>query len=219
MKLLRAHAALLATLVLVVAACDRGETPLAQAASQAEAPTVWPPRVGEAYPDLHLIDQTGRVTALSSFEGSVILVEMIGMTCPACQGFSGAKRLGTFGGVESDGGLPAIDELVPQYARGVTFPSDDLVFVQILLFDMKLGAPTGDDARAWAQHFGRDVAKHQYVLAGGPALHNDASFVMVPGFQLIDRRFVLRWDATGHSPRHNLYTQLLPAIPALLKGG
>ena len=33
---------------------------------------------------------------------------------------------------------------------------------------------------------------------------------MVPGFQLVDRRFVLRWDATGHSPRHNLYTELLP---------
>ncbi|HXJ37134.1 MAG TPA: hypothetical protein VMS22_24160 [Candidatus Eisenbacteria bacterium] len=219
MKVRHAHAALLAALVLVATACGHDDTAAARPASQTEAPSVWPPRVGEPYPDLHLVDQTGRLTALSSFKGSVILVEMIGMTCPACQGFSGAKRLGTFGGVESDGGLPAIDELVPQYARGVTFPSDDLVFVQILLFDMKLGAPTEDDARAWAQHFGRDVAKHQYVLAGGPALHNDASFVMVPGFQLIDRRFVLRWDATGHSPRHNLYTQLLPAIPALLKDG
>jgi hypothetical protein len=200
MKVRRAHAALLAALVLAATACGRDDTAAARPASQAEAPTVWPPRVGEPYPDVHL-------------------VEMVGMTCPACQGFSGAKRLGTFGGVESDGGLPAIDELVPQYARGVTFPSDDLVFVQILLFDMTLGAPTEDDARAWAQHFDRDVKKHQYVLAGGPALHNDASFVMVPGFQLIDRRFVLRWDATGHSPRHNLYTQLLPAIPALLKDG
>ena len=146
----------------------------------------------------------------------MLLVEMIGMTCPACQGFSGAKKLGTFGGVDSDGGLTAIDELVPQYAPGVSFPSDELVFVQILLFDMQMGAPTAGDARAWADHFHRDAAKHQYVLAGGPALHNQASYVMVPGFQLVDRDFVMRWDATGHNPRHNLYRELLPAIPKML---
>jgi hypothetical protein len=159
---------------------------------------------------------TGRTTALSSFKGRVLLVEMIGMTCPACQGFSGAKRLGTFGGVDSDGGLPSIDDLIPQYASGVTLASDDLVFVQILLFDLRMGAPTAEDARAWAEHFHRDAAKHQYVLAGGAALHSQASFVMVPGFQLVDRRFVLRWDATGHTPRHSLYHELLPAIPTIL---
>jgi hypothetical protein len=157
------------------------------------------------------------VITLSAFKGHVLLVEMIGMTCPACQGFSGAKRLGTFGGVTSDGGLPSIDELVPQYAQGVQLPSDDLILVQILLFDLKMGAPTADDARVWAEHFHRDVARHEYVLAGGPALHNQASFVMVPGFQLVDRHFVLRWDATGHNPHHNLYAELLPAIPSLLQ--
>lgn len=175
--------------------------------------------MSESYPDLHLVDQTGHMTALSSFKGLVILVEMIGMTCPACQGFSGAKRLGTFGGVNSDGGLPSIDELLPQYAEGLSLPSEDLVLVQILLFDMNMGAPTADDARAWAAHFRRDAAKHEYVLAGGPALHNQASFAMVPGFQLVDREFVLRWDATGHHPRHDLYRDLLPQIPKLLHQG
>lgn len=212
------HAAcawLAATLACGVVACGNGEPARAGAASRAEAPAPWPPRIGEPYPDLRLVDQTGRVTALSELKGRVLLVEMIGMTCPACQGFSGAKRDGLYGGVASDGGLPSIDELLPQYARGVHL-SDDLVLVQILLFDMQMGAPTAADARDWAAHFHRDVAQHQYVLAGGPALHNQASYVMVPGFQLVDRRLVLRWDATGHTPRHNLYTELLPAIPAIL---
>ena len=204
---------------MLVAACGGGddvsivrEAP----AAQAPAPSPWPPRVGEPYPDLQLVDQTGRPTSLASLKGRVLLVEMIGMTCPACQGFSGAKERGTFGGIDSDGGLPSIDDLLVQYARGATL-NDDLVLVQILLFDLKMGPPTADDARAWAAHFHRDAAKHQYVLAGGPALHNQASYVMVPGFQLVDRRFVLRWDATGHTPRHNLYTELLPAIPAILQ--
>ena len=60
------------------------------------------------------------------------------------------------------------------------------------------------------------VATAALGLAGGPALHNQASYAMVPGFQLVDRTFVLRWDATGHNPRHSLYRELLPAIPEIL---
>ena len=127
---------------LLLAACGRDAPRTVQAALQPDAPAVWPPRLGEPYPDLHLVDQTGHVTALSSFKGRVLLVEMIGMTCPACQGFSGAKHRGTFGGVTSDGGLPSIDDLLPQYADGVGLPREDLVLVQILLFDMSMGAPT-----------------------------------------------------------------------------
>ena len=50
----------------------------------------WPPRLGEPYPDLTLIDQTGQPVRLSSFKGSVILIEPVGMTCSGCQAFSGA---------------------------------------------------------------------------------------------------------------------------------
>jgi thiol-disulfide isomerase/thioredoxin len=180
------------------------------------APDPWPPKLDERYPDLHLVDQTGQPFALSSLEGSVILLEAIGMTCPACQAFAGAHRVGSFGGIQPAGGLPSIDELVTQYARGVTFPSKDVVLVQVLLFDMELGAPTADDARAWAAHFRRNRGQYQVVLAGGPGLHNHTSYDMVPGFQLIDRHFVLRSDATGHHPRHSLYTDLLPMVPKLV---
>lgn len=40
----------------------------------------WPPQPGHAYPDLELVDQTGRPVRLSSFKGRVILVEPVGMT-------------------------------------------------------------------------------------------------------------------------------------------
>ena len=39
---------------------------------------------------------------------------------------------------------------------------------------------------------------------------------MIPGFQLIDREFVLRYDGTGHRPRHDIWRELMPAIPSLL---
>jgi hypothetical protein len=39
---------------------------------------------------------------------------------------------------------------------------------------------------------------------------------MIPGFQLIDADFVLRFDASGHHPKHDLWRELLPAVPSLI---
>lgn len=180
-------------------------------------PGVWPPRVGEPYPDLELIDQTGQLVRLSSFKGSVLLIEPVGMTCPACQSFAGAHRLGPYEGIAPQGGLPSIEELLPQYARGVSLSDDRIVFVQLLLYSMTMDAPTPEDARKWAQHFRVDRAKNHIVLAGTKEFIGQASYDMIPGFQLVDRNFILQVDATGHRPRHNLFTELLPAIPRLLE--
>ena len=54
------------------------------------------------------------------------------------------------------------------------------------------------------------------VLVGEDYLIGPASYRMIPGFQLIDRDFVLRYDATGHRPRHDIWRELMPALPSLL---
>ena len=54
------------------------------------------------------------------------------------------------------------------------------------------------------------------MLVGEDYLIGPASHAMIPGFQLIDRDFVLRFDASGHRPRHDLWRDLMPAIPGLL---
>lgn len=41
------------------------------------------------------------------------------------------------------------------------------------------------------------------VLAGGKDMVNQASYDMIPGLQLIDKNFVLRYDASGHNPKHS----------------
>jgi hypothetical protein len=202
--------------------CGAGQCPLQVVAAATPArpgpvPAVWPPRVGEPYPDLLLVDQTGQLVRLSSFKGSVLLIEPVGMNCPACQSFAGAHRLGSYEGIQPQGGLPSIEELVPQYARGVSLSDDRIVYVQLLLYSMTMEAPTPEDARKWAQHFRADRAKNHIVLAGTKEFIGQASYDMIPGFQLVDRNFVLRVDATGHRPQHNLFTQLLPAIPRLLE--
>ena len=54
----------------------------------------WPPKLNEPYPDLHLVDQDGKLTRLSEFKGKIILVEPIGMPCQACQAFCGGHHVG-----------------------------------------------------------------------------------------------------------------------------
>lgn len=203
------------------AVCAGGECfvrlPTTQQAARSEVK--WPPRLGEPYPDLELIDQTGQRVRLSSFKGSVLVIEPIGMTCPACQAFSGAHRFGSFEGVVPQGGLPSIEELFPRYTNGLSLSDDRIVFVQLLLYSMSMGAPSPDDARRWAKHFRMDRSKNFVVLAGTEDLLGPASYNMIPGFQLVDRNFILRADSTGHRPRHNLWTYLLPMVPRLLQEG
>lgn len=46
---------------------------------------------------------------------------------------------------------------------------------------------------------------------------NSASYALVPGWHVIDKKGVLRFNSTGHRPRDNPYTVALAGIPDLLK--
>ena len=182
------------------------------------APESWPPRVGKPFPDLALPDQDGKITRLSSLKGKVLLVEPVGMGCAACQAFSGASgKKGPFKSGPVQGGLDAFESLLTKFAK--VKPSDSrLVLVQILLYDMTNGAaPKPEDAKAWAAHFGFERKANRIVLAGTPAMVNQASYDMIPGFFLVDKDLVVRSDSTGHAPKEDLYKTLLPMVAKLLK--
>jgi hypothetical protein len=189
----------------------------AQAAMEtARVGITWPPRLGAAFPDLELMDSSGQRVRLSSFKGKLMLFEPIGMTCPACQAFTGAHRVGSLGAIAPQQGLASIEELFPKYTRGLSLTDDRIVFVQLILYNMSMNAPSIDDVRAWANHFRMNRSSNFVVLAGTKHLVGQASADMIPGFQLVDRNFVLRADATGHQPRHRLFDELLPMVPQLL---
>jgi hypothetical protein len=176
----------------------------------------WPPEVGEPYPDATLIDQDGNPVKLSSFKGSVLLIEPIGMTCAACQAWSGAHQYGAFGGVTPQEGLPAIEKLFPQYTNGLSLKNSHIRFIQILFYDMNKNAPTVQDVKDWARQFRMHRSTNYLVLAAPRALQGWSTYNMIPGFQLVDQDFILRADSTGHSPQHDLYRELLPMVRKLL---
>lgn len=180
-------------------------------------PQYWPPALNNYYPDMELLNQDGGRTRLSSFKGKVIVIEPIGMSCPACQAFAGANRSGVrpYGGVRPQANLQSFEELLKRYT-GLSLGDPRLVFVQLLLYNPSMQAPSQAEARQWAANFGMRTGAGCYVLVGRQNMVNKYSYDMIPGFQLVDRDFVLRSDSTGHNPRNNLYTHFFPMLKRVL---
>jgi hypothetical protein len=199
--------------------------PVAEVAVEVESESatpdhIWPPRVGQRYPNLQLLDSRGERIALESLAGRIILVEPIGMDCPACNAFAGANRPGSsgFAGVKPQNDLPSIDEMLDRYADGISLADARIALVHLLLYRPgREGSPDVQMAQLWAKHFGIEASENMLILVGEPYLIGPASFDMIPGFQLIDADFVLRFDSSGHHPKHDLWRELLPAIPTLVR--
>ncbi len=181
---------------------------------QAHPEHLWPPVVGQPYPDLQLIDQEGHRTSLSEFRGKVVLLEPIGMPCEACIAFAGGHRRGAYDGVSPQKNLPSIDELSRRFG-GVDLDKEDIVVVQVLFYSKSLTAPAPTEVRDWSLHFGLDRSTNRIVLGAEPYLLNAETRAMIPGFQLLDKNFTLRYDSTGHAPSHDLYKELLPNLRRL----
>ena len=176
----------------------------------------WPPVKGKEFPDLTLSDQNGEPVSLRDFAGKLVFVEYAAVPCEGCQAFAGGKKCGAFGGFPVQRGLESIEHYAAQYA-GVELGSDDVVFVQILLYGKDVTAPSQDEVTAWANHFEMEREQNQIVLRGSGSMLGKEAFDLIPGFQLIDRDFIVRGDSCGHHPVDNLYTDLLPLLGRLAR--
>ncbi len=182
-----------------------------------QVPEVWPPQVGQTYPDLSLKNHRGETINIAQFRGKVLLIEPVGMDCRACQAFSGADQWGSFGGVHAQQDLPSVQTLASRYGNGVSLDDPNIVFIQILFYGMdRQGPPSMEEASEWARHFRLGSSPNHHVLVGTAEFISPETYRMIPGFQLIDKRGVLQFDSTGHNPRHNLYSDLCPELSSYL---
>lgn len=99
---------------------------------------------------------------------------------------------------------------------GFSLDDDRLVFVHLLLYGFDMKAPSLADAREWAEHYGIDERPNHVVLVGDPRMLSSETYQMIPGLQVVDRSFELRYDGTGRRPPHDLWTVLLPGVRGLL---
>jgi hypothetical protein len=170
---------------------------------------------------LALKDQTGQVTAISDFRGKVILIEVVGLTCPACHAFAGGNEpeVGRFRGIEPQRGLGSIESYTQGYAK-LSLDHPDIIFVQLVLYGMDGRAPASEeDAREWARHFGMARDRNQVVLIGDQRFISAETRKLIPGFHLIDQNGILR-AMSSNDPRHDrLHDTLLPKLASLVKDG
>lgn len=100
----------------------------------------------------------------------------------------------------------------------VSLDDERIVFVHLLLYGYDMQAPSVEDARQWAEHYGLDERSNHVVLVGDPRMLGGATFCMIPGLQLVDRDFVLRYDSAGRNSAHDLWTELWPGVAGVLNG-
>lgn len=178
----------------------------------------WPPVVGQFYPNLVLRDQAGQVVSISDFQGKVILLEVVGLTCKACHAFAGGNEPGKprFRGIEPQRGLDSIERYANGYAK-LSLDHPDVVFVQLVLFGMDgRGPPEEEDVRAWAEHFQMDRRRNEVVLVGDQRFISPATRKLIPGFHLIDQNGILR-AMSSNDPNHDrLHSSLLPKLANLV---
>ena len=176
----------------------------------------WPPVLGAVFPEVELFDHQGRPFRVSQLKGKPTVIEFLAMSCAACQAWSGAHKAGVFEDLAAQDDLIGIEEYYRKYTPGLELFDGTINFVQLIVYDTNLRAPTPEYLDAWRTHFGFEKHPNVFVVSGGEPLCNRDSFNRIPGFLLLDREGVVRFDALGHSPVHNLYLELLPAVRGFL---
>jgi hypothetical protein len=176
----------------------------------------WPPRPDSPYPDLALLDSNGTLFRLSSLRGKVILVEPVAMSCTGCQALSGGHICGGFLGIVPQPGIASLQENLARFGGGLSLGNPNLAYVQVVVFNLDLKAPSVAEVKAWADHFKLSNRPNVYVLVGTREMLTQATFDMIPGVHLVDKGFVLRSEHFGHGGGSDLYRDLLPMAASLV---
>lgn len=172
-------------------------------------------QVGQPFPDWQLLDPYGNSVSLSQYKGKVLLIEPVGMNCQACQALTGAHKKGPLNSVVPQKGLKSIEDYLKEYGDGLEITDSRLVFIQIIFYNNFMQAPKPEEVQKWVQHFQMDRSPNFVVLAGTKKFIQPQIRKLIPGFFLVDKNFVLRFDSTTERPKHNLYQQLIPNISKL----
>jgi hypothetical protein len=184
-------------------------------------PKPWPPEMNKTYVDFGLVDQDGKSFRISDLKGKVILIEMVDMTRAESHIYSGSPTYGSFTGAPqiqvSDPSVMPIINILNKYSEGkIVIPDPDLVLLKIIFYNTAAAQPTAVDATNWANHFKLSRAQNIIVAVPEKDMRSSLTSAILPGFQLIDRNYVLRVDSTGATPKHSLSMTLVPLIPNLL---
>ena len=196
----------------------RLETPwrMSQLASKKNALSDWPPVCGKPFPQFDLFDHADKRFNFDNLRGKPTVIEFISMTCAGCQAFSGGNEFEPYGGLASQSNLESFETYFQRYTDGLDLYSGEVNYVVVVVYNDKLESPTAQDLSDWRTHFHIDRHDNAHVVSSAELASGD-TLKMIPGFMLLDRNQTIVFDSTGHSPKHNLYSELLPGVRSLLR--
>lgn len=180
-------------------------------------PSSWPPVENRCYPDMELVNQDGTMTRLSNLAGKIIIVQHVAMNCPVSQALSGAndKNKKAFGLCFPTRTVKKFTNTLTEFT-GLESRNSEIVFVQIIYYNMEGLSPSLNDAKEWAEHFNLKISNNQYVLVANKRMRGEKSKLLIPGFHLIDRAYVLRSDCAGPLAPRNIYNHFFPILSSLM---
>lgn len=183
-------------------------------------PDPWPPVMNKSFPEISLVDSNGQSFKLSDFSGKVIIVEYVDMNSPLSHSYSGAKTKGTYGGTRHtfDESTQSLEDMVVKENAGqLALPHPDIIVLKVVIYNEAGQQAKPEDAQAWAQHFGLTRENNYIVAVPEKDIRGYDTNQLIPGFQLIDKDFLLRVDSSGANPKHSLQFRLVTLIPTLLQ--
>ena len=174
----------------------------------------WPPLRGKPFPDMTLFDQEGQEVKLSSFKGKVILLQWVATTSPGSISQAGGFESETFQGTPAQPGVWRLDKELKE--AKVPVESEDLVWLQIMVYGPREAVPTQADAQAWAEHFKLSERPRTHVLYTDERYQVEATHSMVPGYFVIGRDFTFAYDRANMFSADG-YTEVARGLKSLLR--
>lgn len=120
-----------------------------------------------------------------------------------------------FPGQHTQVGMPSLERAALDYGQ-INPGHSDLRYIHLLIYGLDGGTPSVADAAAWSQHYGLDKQDNHVVLIARPEMQSKSTRAMIPGMQLVDRNFRLRYNAAGPRAPHDMWTDLWPGVASLL---
>ncbi len=191
---------------------DPKKTALAEVRSS-QAAGNWPPELNVPFPQMIFLTAGLQKRSLDEFRGRVVLIEYVSMASGVTQALAGSTQRGPYGAVPLRTDFKPFESYFPSYSGGI--PAGDIVMVQILMLDHRSQSVTPEAATAWIRHFDLE-ARGRVVLIGSSALFRNGGSSLVGGFQLLDKKLVVRADATGDRAR-TVFTELFPLLPRYVR--
>jgi len=180
----------------------------------------WPPQLSKPFPELEFIDERGQSVTLSSFGGYVLLVEFVrmpeSMLAPKSESVDQDPNGSNRNNTQESNNSKSMSNRSPRewFSEHAGLKPEDhrIIHVQILIYGPANEQPKERHIELWTDKNPTEVVPKPKVFVPKSDLRLDATDKLIGGYLLLDKDAIVQFNAAGPRPKHDLFTELLPAL-------